>query len=86
MTMAKTTISSRELNQDVGRAKKAARSGPVVITDRGEPAFVLTTHNEYQRLAKKNRVSLLDALSKTDSGVELQVADGLFYQKIVRFD
>jgi prevent-host-death family protein len=84
--MAKTTISSRELNQDVGRAKNAARHGPVIITDRGEPAFVLTTHDEYQRLAKKNRISLLDALAKTDNGVELQVAEGLFYQRIVRFD
>ena len=84
--MAKTTISSRELNQDVSRAKNAAKNGPVVITDRGEPAFVLTTHDEYQRLAKKNRVSLLDALVKTDSGVELQIADGLHYRRIVRFD
>jgi prevent-host-death family protein len=84
--MPKTTLSSRELNQDVGRAKNAARNGPVVITDRGEPAFVLTTHDEYQRLAKKNRVSLLDALVKTDNGLELQVPDGLFYQRIVRFD
>jgi prevent-host-death family protein len=84
--MAKTTISSREFNQDVGGAKNAARNGPVVITDRGEPAFVLTTHDEYQRLAKKNRISLLDALVKTDSGVELQVADGLQYSRILRFD
>jgi hypothetical protein len=33
-----TTLSSREFNQDTGRAKKAAENGPVFITDRGRPA------------------------------------------------
>ncbi len=42
------TISSREFNQDVGRAKRAARSGPVVITDRGRPAHVLLSFEEYR--------------------------------------
>ena len=34
--MTITNVTSRELNQDVGRAKKAAKSGPVFITDRGK--------------------------------------------------
>ena len=46
-----TTLSSREFNQDTGRAKKAATEGPVFITDRGRPAHVLLTIAEYQRLA-----------------------------------
>ena len=45
-----TTISSREFNQDIGRAKRAAAKGPVVITHRGEPAHVLLSIAEYQRL------------------------------------
>ena len=45
-----TTISSREFNQDTGGAKKAASNGPVFITDRGHPAHVLLTIEEYQRL------------------------------------
>ena len=45
-----TTMSSREFNQDTGRAKKAARKGPVVITDRGRPAHVLLSIDEYRRL------------------------------------
>jgi len=45
-----TTISSREFNQDLGRAKKAAQDGPVIITDRGQPAHVLLSIEEYQRL------------------------------------
>ncbi len=49
--MATTTISSREFNQDVSRARRAADSGPVIITDRGEPAYVLLRHEAYRRLA-----------------------------------
>jgi len=48
-----TTLTSRELNQDVGRAKKAALHGPVFITDRGRPAHVLLSIQEYQRLTGK---------------------------------
>jgi prevent-host-death family protein len=45
-----TTISSREFNQDAGGAKKAAEKGPVVITDRGRPAHVLLSFEDYQKL------------------------------------
>ena len=45
------TVSSRELNQDVGRAKRAAEDGPVVITDRGRPSHVLLSWTEYRRLS-----------------------------------
>ena len=48
--MTVTTLSSREFNQDVSRAKRAAAEGPVVITDRGKPAYVLLSHDEYRRL------------------------------------
>ncbi|MCA6220914.1 type II toxin-antitoxin system Phd/YefM family antitoxin [Photorhabdus antumapuensis] len=65
--MSITTLSSRELNQDVSRAKKAAKSGPVFITDRGKPAHVLLTIEEYQRITKQRR-NIADAL--TMPGVE----------------
>ncbi len=45
------TLTSREFNQDVGRAKRAANEGPVIITDRGRPAYVFMRHETYQRLA-----------------------------------
>lgn len=48
--MAITTLSSREFNQDASRAKKAAKQGPVFITDRGKPAHVLLSIEEYQRI------------------------------------
>jgi prevent-host-death family protein len=57
-----TTLSSREFNQDVSRAKRAADKGPVVITDRGEPAYVLLRHRDYQRLASSGP-SIRDLLS-----------------------
>lgn len=44
------TLSSREFNQDPSRAKKAAKHGPVFITDRGKPAHVLLCIEEYQRI------------------------------------
>lgn len=50
-TMGVHTVSSRELNQDVGRAKRAAEDGPVVITDRGRPSHVLLSWAEYRRLS-----------------------------------
>jgi PHD/YefM family antitoxin component YafN of YafNO toxin-antitoxin module len=49
--MVVTRISSREFNQDVSRARRAADLGPVIITDRGEPAYVLLRHDAWQRLA-----------------------------------
>ena len=60
--MTITTLSSRELNQDIGRAKKAALHGPVFITDRGRPAHVLLTFEQYQRLTGQQR-SLAEALA-----------------------
>jgi len=60
--MAITTLSSREFNQDTGRAKKAATRGPVFITDRGKPAHVLLTIEEYRKIADK-RESIVDLLT-----------------------
>lgn len=46
-------------------AKKLARQGPVVITDRGNPAHVLMTYDEYQKLAGA-ATNLVDALAMDD--------------------
>lgn len=76
--MATTTLTSREFNQDTSRAKKAARRGPVFITDRGRPAHVLLSIEEYQRLTGGN-VSLAEALAQT-------AADADFDFEPVRLD
>ena len=47
------TLTSREFNQDVARAKRAAKNGPVIITDRGRPAYVLMRHETYRRLSRQ---------------------------------
>lgn len=56
-----TTLTSRELNQDVGRAKREAMKGPVFITDRGKPAHVLLSIEDYERLTRPRR-TLAEAL------------------------
>jgi prevent-host-death family protein len=61
--MTVTTLTSREFNQDASGAKKAARQGPVFITDRGRPAHVLLTIEAYQRLTGGN-MSLAEALAQ----------------------
>jgi len=60
--MTITTLSSREFNQDTSRAKKAAAEGPVFITDRGRPAHVLLSIEEYQRITGSHR-KIADALA-----------------------
>jgi prevent-host-death family protein len=65
--MTITTLSSREFNQDTSRAKKAAARGPVIITDRGKPAHVLLSIEEYQRLAGTQR-KIADALAMPGIG------------------
>lgn len=60
-----TTMSAREFNQDVSAAKREAARGPVVITDRGEPAFVLLSIEEYRRLGESGS-DLVDRLSMDD--------------------
>lgn len=67
--MSIVTLSGREFNQDVAGAKRAAEKGPVIITDRGQPAFVLQRYDEWRRQtgAKPGR-SLLELLADPQSG------------------
>ncbi len=58
-----TTFSSREFNQDVSRAKKAAKVGPVFVTDRGRPAHVLLSIEDYRKLTG-GQMTLGEALAQ----------------------
>jgi prevent-host-death family protein len=60
--MTITTISSREFDQDTSRAMNASASGPVFITDRGKPAYVLLSIEEYRRVSGQRR-NIMDALA-----------------------
>jgi prevent-host-death family protein len=62
-----TTISIGEFIQDAGSAKAAADKGPVIITDRGRPAHVLLSFEDYQKLLR-DRPSLLEALAQKEDG------------------
>jgi prevent-host-death family protein len=71
--MGITTVTSREFNQDSGRAKKAAEHGPVFITDRGKPSHVLLSIAEYRQLAGRRR-SLAEALAMPGAAdIELEI-------------
>lgn len=56
------TISSREFSQRASQAKRATTNGPVFIIDRGRPAHVLMSFDDYQRLTKQRR-NIADALA-----------------------
>ena len=61
-----TTISSRQFNQDVSSAKRAALGGPVFITDRGHPAHVLLSIEEYQTIMHKKE-SIVELLAMPEA-------------------
>ncbi|MEI3853590.1 MULTISPECIES: type II toxin-antitoxin system Phd/YefM family antitoxin [unclassified Ensifer] len=60
--MPLSTITSRAMCRSISIAKELAKSGPVLITDRGKPSHVLLTYDEYVRVAGRRR-SLVDALA-----------------------
>lgn len=60
--MTITTMTSREFNQGASEAKRAAANGPVFITDRGRPAHVLMSFEDYQRLTRQQR-NIADTLA-----------------------
>jgi hypothetical protein len=60
--MGSSTLSSREFNQDVGRAKRLAKKGPVFVTDRGRPSHVLLSIEAYQKLSSA-KGSIIDMLA-----------------------
>lgn len=64
--MTITTVTSREFNQDVSKIKRAALNGPVFITDRGHPAHVLLTIQDYQKLTEIKE-SIIDLLAMPDA-------------------
>jgi prevent-host-death family protein len=68
-----TTLSSRAFNQDAGRAKRATKDGPVFITDRGRPAHVLLSIEEYQRITGGQR-KIADLLAMPGmADIELEI-------------
>lgn len=83
--MTITTLSSRQFNQDASKAKKAAMSGPVFITDRGKPAHVLLTFDDYKKLTSEH-TKIADLLAMPDGeAIELEIPQLLDFAQAADF-
>jgi PHD/YefM family antitoxin component YafN of YafNO toxin-antitoxin module len=84
-----TTISSRDFNQDVGKAKRLARQEPVFITDRGRPSHVLMSFEAFRQISGQTE-SIIDLLAMPEPGdVELEptpASPGLTWDRTEAFD
>ena len=66
-------ISSRDFNQDVSQAKRAARIEPVFVTDRGKTTHVLMSIETYRKLSGQTE-TIIDLLAMA-APVALDVAE-----------
>jgi PHD/YefM family antitoxin component YafN of YafNO toxin-antitoxin module len=71
-------ISSRDFNQDVSQAKRAARIEPVFVTDRGKTTHVLMSIEAYRKLSGQTEtiVDLLAMAAPVAPDVALDVTAG----------
>lgn len=73
MATKTTKLSAREFNQDVSRAKRAAKSGPVIITDRGRESHVLLSIAAYRKLkGEKSKSESLADLFGDDAAAAIE--------------
>ncbi len=77
-------MSSREFNQDVGKAKRESLVNPVIITERGKPCHVLINYEEYLKL-KGYQPRITDLLSLADD-IEFELEKINLTAKQVDFD
>lgn len=80
-----TTLTSREFNQDAGGAKRAAEQGPVYITDRGRPAHVLLSIDEYRRLTEPGR-TIVDLIGMPENDIDFEPAKATIELRPASFD
>lgn len=59
--MGAVKLTVTEVNQNFSRARNALAEGPVIITERGEPAFVLMTYDAFKE-RQGGRASLLQRI------------------------
>lgn len=68
------TMSAREFNQSVARAQRVADGEPVLITKHGEPAYVLLSIAEYERMRSpalaESPGSILDIIQPLPEGAD----------------
>ncbi|OOF47425.1 prevent-host-death protein [Rodentibacter trehalosifermentans] len=61
-------MTNHEFNQNPSQAPKYALKEPVIITNRGAPAFVLMSYSDYEK-TQKPFVSIADALCPSSPDV-----------------
>jgi prevent-host-death family protein len=66
------SITARDFNQDVSQAKRAARLGPVIITDRGRPTHVLVSIEAYRQLTGGGQ-TIVELLAAPDGDGSLEL-------------
>ncbi len=70
-------MTSREFNQDLGKAKRQSLNEPVIITDRGVPKHVLMSYEVYQQITAGEFQSAYDWLCGLEhadvSDIELEI-------------
>lgn len=81
------TMTARDFNQQVGRAQRVADGEPVMVTRHGEPAYVLLSITEYERLqggdAVRDTRTLLDILAPADADIDHRDEFGRIMDEIV---
>lgn len=77
-----TTFFSRIFNRDLSKAKKSAKKGPVFITGRGRPAYVLLSIEHYRQLIgnQKSIIELLAMPSAAEINFEPTPLKGNLYR------
>ena len=56
-----TSTTSKDFNQNPSAIKKSADKGPVIITERGKPAYVMIRYGDFCTLTQGHK-SVLDSL------------------------
>lgn len=81
------TMTAREFNQSVAKAQRTADGEPVLITRRGEPAYVLLSFEEYERLAPSTADaaprSFLEMITPLPAGADPDDEFGRIMEEIV---
>lgn len=83
--MTITTLSSRAFNQEISKAKKLSKNGPVYIADRGKPAYVLLSWEAFKKLGGSRRNILVALQMPETADVEFEPERGDIINRDVDF-
>ncbi len=76
------TMTAREFNQAVARAQRVADDEPVLVTRHGEPAYVLLSVAEFERLRSAAQADTRSLLERLAPPPELD-PDAMEFERVV---